>query len=491
MKKKQGLYLLLIVLVAFFLRVFRLSHESFWRDELVTMIGSDPHASLHYLFLKLRTYDIHPPLFYLSERVIFFFFGSSEFTGRILPALAGTASVWAMYLFGKEILNKDLGLTAAVFTCVNYYNLHYSREARDYIFCFLFTVLSFVFLIRLIRHLRSRDSLYYALFALLAMYSHYYGNFLVVSQFCVAFVLLFFSGDRRTYISRFFLSALVIVIGYAPWIPFILGVSNHQSFWKTPGEDFIFSYFNEYLGNSASLTMILGLLLLYYVMNVFRSEEPVAPAHAKDPLRLSFVVFTVSLVIMYMIPYIQSVLTVPVLYPRYTIVVLPILLAAGAYGVELMPNALTKAVITWTFTAWSLIQVFATDGMYTTLHNSQFREMTAFMARDARDAHYPVIDENDYNWLLSYYNNQFHYPGPLFPGPLPVVLDSLLHERSPKYRVNGFWLVSSFVDRSPGSIFRADQKAVLDSTCILAKEGYWVGARARLYLSKRPCPNNP
>jgi hypothetical protein len=486
MKNKQNLYLLLILLVAFFMRLFRLTREDFWLDEMYVMIESTPHLPLHQLFNDLRTVELHPPLFYLCERLFLFLFGESEFTGRILPVIAGTASVWAMYLLGKEILNKNLGLIAAAFTCVNYYNLHYSREARGYIFAFLFTALSFVFLIRLIRKMRVRDSWYYSLFALLTMYSHYYGLIVIGAQFCVAFVMLCFPANRRAYLVRFLHSGLIIVIGYIPWIPFVLKMSSIPSFWTgAPTEDFIFTYFNGYFGNSGFLEIILVLLLIYYVMNVFRSEGQPLTELAGNSLQLSFIVFTVSLVMTYTIPYVRSILGVPMLWFRYTIVALPVLLVAVAYGAELISSAVMKGVVFWTFIGWSLVHICVTDGLYTRLHNPQDREMTAFMVSDPKDMHYPVIDEKDYNWHQSYYLDQFHYPGPVIHGSLSGVMESILNERSPGYRVDGFWLVSANSTQNPDSIFRPKNKVALDSSFSVAKEGRWFGAWARLYLSKR------
>src|SRR6185437_16974622 len=116
--------LLLILLVAFILRFYKLSYESFWLDELHTMNEADPSIPFSQLFGYLRSADQHPPLFFFLERFIFSIFGRSEFTGRFLPALAGVGAVWAMYLLGKELLHRNLGLIAAAITCVNFFALY-------------------------------------------------------------------------------------------------------------------------------------------------------------------------------------------------------------------------------------------------------------------------------------------------------------------------------------------------------------------------------
>ena len=134
--------LLFILVGAFLLRVSNLGMESFWLDELYVMVEADPHQPLSQLFYFLKCCDPHPPLFYLLERMVFVAFGQSEVSARILPAIAGTVSVWAIYLLGREVHSKRLGLIAAALTAVNYFNIYYSREARDYIFVFLFAAFS-------------------------------------------------------------------------------------------------------------------------------------------------------------------------------------------------------------------------------------------------------------------------------------------------------------------------------------------------------------
>jgi uncharacterized membrane protein len=91
----------------------------------------------------LKCCDQHPPLSFFLTRISFEFFGHTAISARLISAITGTVSVWGMYLLGKEILNRNLGLIAAALTTVNFYNLYYSQEARGYITAFLFATLSF------------------------------------------------------------------------------------------------------------------------------------------------------------------------------------------------------------------------------------------------------------------------------------------------------------------------------------------------------------
>jgi uncharacterized membrane protein len=485
LKKRENLFLLFILVTAFILRFFRLGYESFWLDELHTMIDTGPTVSFSKFLHYLATSDQHPPLFFFVERFIFGIFGRSEVTARLFPALTGVASVWTMYLLGKEILNKNLGLIAAAFTCVNYYNLYYSREARPYILLFWMATLSFIFLIRLIKNLRSRDMWYYSLFALATLYSHYYGMFLVCSQFCVAFIFWLSSTNKPLYGKRFALSGLVIAVGYIPWIPFVLILSRMKTFWiSNLTEQFVFDFFNAYFGNSDFLKPLLVMLLLFYVINVFRSNGRKPGEPGSDPLVFSFVLFSVSLVVTYTLPYIRSMLTIPMLFDRYTIVVLPIFLLAAAYGVQLIADKLVKSIVFWIFIGWSLVYIGLTNKYYTTVRKTQFRELAAFITAGSMESQFPLLNEKSPH-QNRYYMDKFNFRGTVFEEPRAAVIDSLLHSSSPKYKASGFWLMDAHNAADPATYLDPKTRSEVDSSFILVKEHRWFDTWAQLYLSKK------
>ncbi len=145
-KRDRNIILGLILVIAALLRFYHISYQSFGLDELHTMIEADPHLRWKGLLGYLRTVDQHPPLFFIIERILFKLFGSNEVVARGFTALCGLLGVWAMYRLGKELLNTRLGLLAAAFTCVNYFSIFYSQEARGYALAFLLSTLSYLYL---------------------------------------------------------------------------------------------------------------------------------------------------------------------------------------------------------------------------------------------------------------------------------------------------------------------------------------------------------
>lgn len=474
--------MLTLLLVAFCLRLFRLGFESLWLDEIYVMIEADPHQPLHQLFFYLKCCDQHPPLYYLGTRCVFFLFGQSEFTARLLPALAGVAGVWAMYRLGKEILDERLGLIAAALTCVTHFCLYYSREARDYSFAFLFAALSLAWLFRLIKRLEVRDMWLYSLFALLTLYSHYFGLFLVFSQFCAAALLFGPEQEKKLYAKRFLISGLIIGVGLIPLFPLLQSIVGIHSFWigRLPG-DWLFTCFSSYFNNSNDIRNIMLVLFAVYIIGAFVRRKWKWRDGKSSPLGLSIMVLGTTIVLTYGIPYVRSLLVVPMLQDRYTIVILPAVLAAIAYGIALIPvDARWKWVGVSVLMVWSLQKEIGFLKIYSKPYKTQFREVTAYMAADPVANHYPVVNDR-IGWFESYYLRKFDYPGRLLDGPKAAMIDSVI--KSPD--MNGFWLMEAHGAGEPGSSLDPATRQKVDSHFVKVKEQRFLDAWAQLYR-RRP-----
>lgn len=488
LKKREHRFLALILLVAFILRFFELGHESFWCDELHCMNEADPSVPLRKLFDYLVFSDYQPPLFFLIQRVFFTIFGRGDVTGRLWPAIAGVLAVWAMFKLGKELLNERVGLIAASLTAINYFAIYYAREARPYSQLFLVSILSLLYLIRLIKTNSVRDMWLFALFGAATMYTHYFGTFLVISEFSVAFVLYWVAADRKLYLKRFFIAWLAIAIVFSAWVPRMLKVNAMQSSWiSSVSENFVWEYFGSFFGYSEFLKPIVVVLLLIYVINVFREGETKLKSPLGSPLSLSFIVFAVVLFVSFALPYLRSALVLPILWDRYEIIVLPVYLAAAAYGLELIGNAWAKLVVVTLFVGWSAVYLAATNKMYTGVHKTQFREMTAFMAADSADRHYPLVNDR-IMWQENYYLQKFGVTGEQFKDSRATVIDRIIHDSTGQYSVDGFWLFDAHGAGEPFAFLDTAQRAALGKKFVLEKEGRWFDAWAQLYLSKKIVP---
>ncbi len=141
-KKNFALYLgfVLIIALAFFLRLYRLDERVFHHDE----------AAVGYFTYKLfndgtYSYDpsFHGPFMYYATAGMFRLFGDSDYSARLLPALLGAAMLFLLFPLRRYIGNAGM-LFAAFFLALSPSFLYYSRFYREDIFVAFFSMLMLV-----------------------------------------------------------------------------------------------------------------------------------------------------------------------------------------------------------------------------------------------------------------------------------------------------------------------------------------------------------
>lgn len=97
--KKYLLPLLILIVIGAFLRLYHLDFNSFWLDEAATNVFTQ-QSIMSYWQLLNNLGEVHPPLFYLVEKLVLPF-GNSEFLYRLFPALFGIATI-PLFLFNRQ-----------------------------------------------------------------------------------------------------------------------------------------------------------------------------------------------------------------------------------------------------------------------------------------------------------------------------------------------------------------------------------------------------
>ncbi len=128
--KRERAILFLILLLAFGLRVWGLDDRNIWWDEgLVAWAARLPAASI----VDWTAHDVHPPLYFLLQRLWWFVVGDGEFVMRYTSVLVGTLGVAFIYLLGRTLGGPRAGLLAALFLAISPFAVSWSQEMRMYI----------------------------------------------------------------------------------------------------------------------------------------------------------------------------------------------------------------------------------------------------------------------------------------------------------------------------------------------------------------------
>ena len=148
---KENTFLILLLVISFVFRIYKLDFQSPWIDELFTMINSSSEKSFIEIYQLLKV-DVHPPLYYYIVNVFFHIFGDSSFVARFVSVLFGVGGLLALYYLAKELFNKKtIGIIAVLLLTINHFHIYYSQEARMYTMLFFTSIMSFIFLIKFIK----------------------------------------------------------------------------------------------------------------------------------------------------------------------------------------------------------------------------------------------------------------------------------------------------------------------------------------------------
>ena len=126
--------LLVILLVALAVRVYRLPAQSIWFDEWLhyNLLDSPNWHTFYSLFLFIAPEQASAPAYYFLFYLSSFLLGIAPVFLRMLPVALGVASVYLLYYLGNRIKGGKAGLIAASLMALSPQNSWYSQELRPY-----------------------------------------------------------------------------------------------------------------------------------------------------------------------------------------------------------------------------------------------------------------------------------------------------------------------------------------------------------------------
>ena len=125
--------------------------------------------------------DTSPPLHHLAIHVATLF-GDDNFTVRVPSVLFGLASLFMLFLVGRQFFNARTGLYCALYGALLQFHVAYSRYMRWYVFFYAFSLLSLYCYRRLLERRTVSSALQYGLTTALMLYSSYIAAPFVLAQ---------------------------------------------------------------------------------------------------------------------------------------------------------------------------------------------------------------------------------------------------------------------------------------------------------------------
>jgi len=217
-QNSANIFLFVALSIGLFFRLFYLDHQSFWRDEIISMVNAQKPAK-EIFFLS----ENFPPLYNL---ILHFqlSLGSSEFIARLPSVVFGFGSLILLYILTKKMFDSSVAILSIFLLAINPLHIWYSQEARMYapwIFFSLGSVYyfySFVVNREVYCKKNNRDLTFFAIFSLLAIYTNFYSSFIFLFQ---SLYLLFHKAKRQTLIEFGIVMGIVFLIFFPYLIIYI------------------------------------------------------------------------------------------------------------------------------------------------------------------------------------------------------------------------------------------------------------------------------
>ncbi len=185
--------------------------QSFLADELATYWDISGR-SLGDLFSTIDSdAEISPPLSFLLSWTGLKVSAEPEWV-RVFSLLAGLATIPVLYLTGRRISGRAMGLTAAGLVTFAPFMVFYSTEARGYGVMMLLVALTTLFMLTAVEDGRRRWWAAYAVATCAAAYTHYTCVFVLAFQ--LVWLLWAHPGARRPAL----IANGVAAVAYIPWL---------------------------------------------------------------------------------------------------------------------------------------------------------------------------------------------------------------------------------------------------------------------------------
>jgi 4-amino-4-deoxy-L-arabinose transferase-like glycosyltransferase len=185
----------LLCLLGFALRLTGVAGTGYWTDELFSVFWS--REKLAFLWGQGMSVETNPPLYYTLLHYWMLWLGSGEAPVRLLGALASTAAVPAVFVLALEFAEAPVALGAALLMAVAPVQVAYAHEARAYALLPLLVALATLGLLRFARNGGLGALLLYAVAAVALVYTHATAVFVLTSLSACSLALLLWQGPAR------------------------------------------------------------------------------------------------------------------------------------------------------------------------------------------------------------------------------------------------------------------------------------------------------
>ena len=319
-KINYDLFLILIIVLAFIIRIYGLDQKSFYYDEAVRMLFA---KNYHYLFFNIPSF-MQLYIFILN---LFLKAGLTEYWIRILSVIFSLLSIFFIYRLSSKLFNRETGLIGSFLMAISPVNIYYSREVTVYSIIILLALISVYTFYLSINSCKKRYWFLYLFCTVVMVYLHLFTFTLVISE--IIFFVFFYKNHKKCL--NFFLFSQLLILILSGFIFLLNFYENHTTvtaniFSITTEMINIIRIFNTgFKGNYFLLCMILPVYLFILRNTLFGTKN--YKTESKGLILFSFII---PLILIF-----SSIFFIKIFLYRYMLFIMGfyyILLAIGISG---------------------------------------------------------------------------------------------------------------------------------------------------------------
>jgi mannosyltransferase len=232
MARLRTLALILVLLLAFALRLYHLDFQSLEGDEGISL----QRSSQPFEQMIERMPVEHVPGYFVLLFGWLRVAGESDFALRYLSVLPSVAAVALIYRWAASMGRPLIGMIAALLLATNSFQIWYAQQARMYSWLLMSSLFSFWALWRMVDG-KARDKRWtvdaiYILSTATTVYLHYFGFLIPVAQTIFMAIWSLVEGSWRT-TRRWLIDGVIIFLLFLPWLGKAITFLGFQG-WREP-----------------------------------------------------------------------------------------------------------------------------------------------------------------------------------------------------------------------------------------------------------------
>ncbi|NMH25797.1 glycosyltransferase family 39 protein [Flavobacterium solisilvae] len=433
---KENKWLLLILLLASFLRFYHLDFQSLWMDEIYTMNISSPNNSFSTVIDEVNLRDGFPYIYFITLKILHTIFGYTAIVARTLSVIGGLLSIGLIYKLTNKLINQKAALIAAFLMCISSYHIYISQDARPYTLYLAATIFVYYRLLLFLENSSLKNSIYYAIAAGILINTNFFGFINLFSQFIFISFYLYQTKTKidKNLVQKLVLIGAITIVMFLPnWTKFTklfeIGV-----FWvPRPTNESFGLMLKEVFINSEFLQFIYVPIFYYLLFSIFKKRGTFTTN--KDLFTFLFLIFWLFIFLIFLL--VKSYGATSLILTRYFTSVLPVIFIVIAWGIQKIKSSIIQYSVILLVILFTFINMIVVNKYYSVPSKAQFREASLSVIKDNPKKH--MVYTSQKYWFDYYFNLEKSEP------IIEKELETLLNEmESDSTKLKSFWFVDAF-----------------------------------------------